>query len=335
LVLFRSSVGGTTDEQVEAKLVSMGQSHWDSLLTCSSEEMSIEDPMAPTLGMAVPIMLSPMHDLTKNDLSFYAKLGLDTQVEADTSNGWETMQQRASGSDATGFAKYAMRALSPLAMPDVCSDVCGDFIEAVSQQLKADRTLELCDAPGLSGLVACIVDEAMQRSAQCGKSTFMKTYEEDCLAGAGEAADGGGRLLADDDDEGAWDDSEEQLEGSEEHLRRAKKLALQKGKWQKSGSTKTSTLTKLEDGSFAIDISSLDAQQKAQVAEALGVRRLSAGRVLFNATDHEPKQKVDAILQAEQPDRVESRRLMLDMNCIAPGVGPGCIFSVGYPLRRV
>jgi hypothetical protein len=107
---------------------------------------------------------------------------------------------------------------------------------------------------------------------------------------------------------------------------------LQKqGKWQESGGTKTSTLTKLDDGSFAIDISSLDAQQKAQVAEALGVRRLSAGRVVFNASDHMPKQKVDAVLEVAQPDRVESRRLMLDMNCMAPGVGPGCIFSVGYP----
>ncbi len=37
LVLFRSSVGGTTHEQVEAKLASIGQSQWDALLTCSSE----------------------------------------------------------------------------------------------------------------------------------------------------------------------------------------------------------------------------------------------------------------------------------------------------------
>jgi hypothetical protein len=73
---------GTTDDQVEAKLASLGQAGWDSTMACSADEMNIEDPMAPTLGMPVPHMLSPMHDLSINDLSFYAKLGLNPQVEA-------------------------------------------------------------------------------------------------------------------------------------------------------------------------------------------------------------------------------------------------------------
>jgi hypothetical protein len=236
------------------------------------------------------------------------------------------MAQIAESDSPTSFSTYAMRTLSKIAMPDVCSDTCAEFIATFSQQLKADPMLEFCDAPGLGALVTCIVDEASQRSQSCSKSNFMKNYQNDCL-GADLAESDGGRLLSGGEDE-YWGTDGEQAEGSEEHLRRAKKVALQK---LKIGSTKESSMTKLEDGSFAIDISALDAEQRKKVANALGIRRLSAGRVLFNATDHEPNQKVDAVLEAVTPNHVESRRLMLDMNCMAPGVGPGCLFKIGYP----
>jgi hypothetical protein len=327
LVLFRSSTGGTTDDQVEAKLASLGQAGWDSTMACSTDEMNIEDPMAPTLGMPVPHMLSPMHDLSVSDVSFYAKLSLDPQVEAETGNGWETMAKIAEGDSPTSFSTYAMRTRSPIAMPDVCSDACAEFVATFSEQLKADPLLEFCDAPGLGGLVSCIVDDASQSSQSCAKSNFMKNYQNDCL-GADLAESDGGRLLSAGEDE-HWGTDGELAEGSEEHLRRAKKVAMQK---LKIGSTKESSMTKLQDGSFAIDISALDAEQRHKVAGALGIRRLSAGRVVFNASDHEPNQKVDAVLEAVTPDHVESRRLMLDMNCMAPNVGPGCIFKIGYPL---
>jgi hypothetical protein len=56
------------------------------------------------------------------------------------------------------------------------------------------------------------------------------------------------------------------------------------------------------------------------------------GRVLFNASDHQPEQTVSAVLEAnDKLGTVHARRLMLDMNCIQTGIGPGCIFKIGYP----
>jgi len=91
-------------------------------------------------------------------------------------------------------------------------------------------------------------------------------------------------------------------------------------------------MTKLADGTFAINIDQLEQSQQVDMAKAMGIRRLSSGRILFNATDDDANQTVPAVLNSHDgAGTVHSRRLMMDMKCLAPNVGWGCVFSIGYP----
>ena len=44
----------------------------------------------------------------------------------------------------------------------------------------------------------------------------------------------------------------------------------------------------LNDGTMSLDMDAFDASQRAKIAEALDVPSLVGGRVLFNASDHQP-----------------------------------------------
>eukprot|EP00932_Pfiesteria_piscicida_P002547 SRR837773.1248.p1 GENE.SRR837773.1248~~SRR837773.1248.p1 ORF type:complete len:793 (-),score=285.65 SRR837773.1248:113-2416(-) len=327
VVIFRSAQGGTTDADVEARLAALGSAGWASMTTCTDAEKESEI-MAPTLGMPVPEINGPMIDLSVESVAFYAKLHLSTTVEAETGNGWETLGKAAEGSGPlAGFAQYALRSRDAAGMPDLCRDACASTLATLRSQLQADPTMEFCDAPGLDAVVTCITDEASRRNALCAKSNFMKTVSGDCMGN--EVEEGARRLSDEDEDE---EESYEGLQGGEEaraRLAAAKRRSLG---GRKLGATQQSQMTTLADGSRAIDLSALTAAQRAEIAQALGVSKLGGGRVVFNASDSNPHQKVSATLEAEEKTgTVLSRRLMLDMNCIAPNVGWGCLFSIGYP----
>ena len=44
----------------------------------------------------------------------------------------------------------------------------------------------------------------------------------------------------------------------------------------------------LDDGTTSLDMDTFDASQRAKIAEALDVPSFVGGRVLFNASDHQP-----------------------------------------------
>eukprot|EP00932_Pfiesteria_piscicida_P011234 SRR837773.22353.p2 GENE.SRR837773.22353~~SRR837773.22353.p2 ORF type:complete len:334 (-),score=142.63 SRR837773.22353:852-1760(-) len=56
VVLFRSARGGATDAEVEAKLEALGGAGWESRMACSEAEKDAEEVLAPSLGMAVPMV---------------------------------------------------------------------------------------------------------------------------------------------------------------------------------------------------------------------------------------------------------------------------------------
>eukprot|EP00932_Pfiesteria_piscicida_P008117 SRR837773.18421.p1 GENE.SRR837773.18421~~SRR837773.18421.p1 ORF type:complete len:376 (-),score=95.99 SRR837773.18421:74-1201(-) len=183
------------------------------------------------------------------------------------------------------------------------------------------RTMELgvCDAPSLAAAVTCMVDTAAVRTPLCMKNNFMHTINDECVqeAAARRLSEGEGELVEDDS-----------LEGSEAYLHRIGRLSGGRS----SGATRTSTMTTLGDGTKAVDISTLSAAQRGQIADLIGVQALAGGRLLFNTSDDAPVQRTDVLLEAMEDDATtHSRRLSMEMKCDAPGVGPGCLFAIGYP----
>jgi len=167
-----------------------------------------------------------------------------------------------------------------------------------------------------------LVDVAGVRTPLCMKTNFMRTWN-DCLV-TGSAT----RRLNEEGEAENWDydysEEDPAAEGSELYLRRMGRRAQRAEAKPQLGA--------LSDGTRSIDLEALDASQRAEIAKVLGVTQLSGGRILFNASDNLQRQQVTATLEAnEHAGTVHSRRLMLDMNCIAPGIGAGCLFSVGFP----
>ena len=128
-------------------------------------------------------------------------------------------------------------------------------------------------------------------------------------------------------------DKEDEQAG-ETFVKHMRKVALHKkaSKMRQLGEAKKAQMTKLSDGTFAINIDQLDESQRNQMADALGIHHISGGRILFNATDDAANQVAPAVLNSHDGGgTAHSRRLMMDMKCLAPNVGLGCIFSIGYP----
>jgi len=337
VVVLAMGAGGISDADVEARLEELGASKWSARTKCTADEKEIEEVMAPSLGMRVPVMSSPMMDLTYVDLAFYARVHLDDHVEDAGGNGWQSMVKRSQGSGPlAAFALYAVSASDPIAVYDVCADACASSLAALRAEMQAGSSVELCDAQALTRAIQCMVDVAGARSALCMKTNFMSTVNNDCLQAASDR-----RLSEDQEDDESLapssGESDAELQGSDVYLQRLGRLERGSGSKpgghaRKLGETKQSQMKKLSDGTTVIDLDSFDAAQRAKIAEALGVQQLAGGRVLFNATDSEPRQKLTAVLEAsEEPGSVHSRRLMLDVNCQQIGVGPGCIFKISYP----
>jgi len=332
LVVFSSVAGSASDADIEVKLAALGSAKWSALTQCTAEEQKYGEVMAPTLDMQVPMMLSPMSDLKKEDFAFYAKVNLDEHLEDASGNGWQSMVKRSGGSGPLApFAQYAVRANDPLAVADVCADACAESLAALKAQTNADNSLELCDAPALTRAVQCMIDIASAKTSLCLKNNFMSNVNGVCTEAAAD------RRLHEENEDGQdldylSEEDDTEFQGSDVYLHRLGRLPS--GRSSKVGETKKSQMQTLKDGTMSIDLDAFDAAQRAKIAEAIGVPSLVGGRVLFNASDHQPEQTVSAVLEAnDKLGTVHARRLMLDMNCIQTGIGPGCIFKIGYPWR--
>jgi hypothetical protein len=335
IFIFESMSEGADDSAAEALFESMGKgSAWDDVMTCLDTEQDVGEPMVYTNGFVLPQMVSPMSDLDAGALQFYVTMidSLETEwVENTTASnaGWD---QLAAVVGARGpladFAKYALKSNHPLAMPDVCEAFCPDVVKAVGTVAKA--TEDICATPDLTLLSACIFEEAAPRFHVCGKSPAAMVIQEcSALASSGTRRLSGGDEF---DEEGDFEEEEED---------KMKVTTISSGLLKQAADPgpPMPTVMKLADGSNSLDLQDLDDDVHLQIARALNMESPpKTGRILFNSTKPGPGgevKNVEGLVDLPGVDSpAASRRLWLDMKCLAPNVGPGCVISLWVPQRN-
>jgi len=333
VTIFESTTAGADDSAAEALLASMGKgSAWDDAMTCLPSEQDNDEPVAYTNGFLLPQMLTPMADLDKEALQFYAAIigGTDTDWVDNTSAdnaGWDSLVAIGKDGALADFAEYARKSTYPLAMPDVCEIFCPDVVEAVGTAARA--TEDVCATPGLDHLSACIFEVATVSVHACGKSPAAMIIQE-CTA----MADSATRRLSGGDEVDEEGDFEE--EGEEEDKMKVTTISSGAIKQAADPQTPMPVISKLADGSNSLDLEDLDDGVRAQLGRMLNLENPpKTGRILFNSTSPVPGveiKKVEGLVDLPGVDSpTASRRLWFDMKCLWPNVGPGCIFSVWWP----
>jgi hypothetical protein len=344
LVVWESMVPGSTEnafheKTVDARLDGLGRAGWKSMMECTAEEAKQEEVVAPTMELEVPDMASPYMDLRENFFSFYAKLHMSPEKEAEGENGFTTLEKAANGDTQNPalvtFGKYTQKFLNPLAMPDACAEMCANFLGKLVKELSDDSSLEICDAPHFAHLTSCMVHVAGATIKECAQNNFVSVIN-DCMV---DGATGGRRL-----DEVTHFDEEEDAGGATEAIQQMRSVAREKERRLKE--VKEPEISQLKDGTYAMKFDHMNNEQRVALAGTLNVNAdsLSSARILFNATTSS-NQHGDAVVQGthsndplltsrgdgEGTASALSRRLQMEMKCIGPNIGWGCIFSFGYP----
>jgi len=321
VIVFHSVEGSTTDATTNGVMQSMGKSTWANLMTCSPTEKDEEATIGGQGTLRVPDMVSGTIDLVIPEIDFYARqnqaawlasLGVSTGP-----NPWETLNLVAAepSHPASRFANYAIRSTRVLAMPDICRDACLVLYTNVEAQLTTGT--EFCSATALDALAECFVAIGTS-NRRCGQTNFLQAYNECQLPTT--------RRLEEDYEQGEEEDKAipsvkaHQLSHEEEDTSAIP--SAKKG---------LPNVRKLPDGTEYIDIAEVSVAHRLEIAQAFGMKDITKGRVMLNSTAADT---APALVQAKDPESGDTheRRLMMDMNCLAFNVGPGCLFKKSYPV---
>jgi hypothetical protein len=222
-------------------------------------------------------------------------------------------------------------------MPDVCKAFCPDVVDQVGTAVKAAE--EFCATPGLDLLSACVFQETTA-AAGCGKSPVAMSLQEcEEISMSGEdivhpppTPAPAGRRLSGSDESSEEDDFEDE---EQDHM---KVTTIASGALKRAADPPPPmpALSKLADGSNSLDLADLDDATRAKLAKFLNMESAPmTGRILFNSTvptAGDVVKNVQGLVDLPGSDSpAASRRLFIDMKCLAPNVGPGCIFSVWWP----
>jgi len=306
-------------------------SSWDDVMTCLPGEQDEGEPMTHDNGMVLPKMTSPQIDLDEASFEFYVVLvtgdnDTDWFDNTTASNvGWDFLDKIIEQDGPLAeFAAYAQKSQYPLAMPDFCESFCSDELRAVSTNALAVD--DLCATPGLETLAACVFALAETMPA-CGISPLAIALQE-CSAMEASAT----RRLSGNDEFNEEGDFEEE----EEDNMKVTTIASGALKQAADPEPHMPVLSKLADGSNSLNFDDLDDGTRAQLAQFLNLESLpKTGRILFNSTVPKPGDEVKKMQGLADLPGIDSpagsRRLFLDMKCLAPNIGYGCIFSVWFP----
>jgi len=332
IIIFEATTQDADDGAAETLLGDMGLGT-DSVMTCGDEEQDPDEPMNFNNGFELPKMVSAMIDLNPTNLQFYVWMigGHEDEdwVENTTASnaGWDSLDAIIEGGgELADFAGYARRSVNPMAMPDVCKSFCSDLVDTVAAAALAPDSEEFCETPGLDLLLGCVFQEGTAASA-CGMSPLAMSLQE--------CEDNGfiGRRLSKSDELNEVVDFEEEEE--EDNM---KVTTIASGALARAADPEPPmpVLSKLADGSNSVDLADLDDGTRAQLARILNLTSPpETGRILFNSTVPKPGDEVKNMPGLVDLPGIDvpatSRRLFIDMMCLFPNVGPGCIFSVWWP----
>jgi len=263
---------------------------------CTSEELG--ENFTPR---DLPRMLDAATDLSAEELSYYANLLANDDMETtdaaggeneSTSVGWASVALMTPADRDYDFAVYALRSKSPFAMMDACASACAGPIEAVKQQTGGSKD-GLCAAPQLKSVLQCFKSLAMPLNMHCMASPFSKVVHEECALPVDDASS---RRLSD-----------------------------------------TADAQVLPDGSKALELNKLSPELRQELVKELAIDDLSKARLVFNQS--EPGATLTDVM-AETPTFAR-RLLVEDctdplwpyMRCIAVSIPRSCKKNCRFKLK--